>query len=173
MWTSFGSSVLRRWAGQFTPSLWVIQKHHLVPVGIQKIPPTDKFSAGEMEDDSASTFLSAAAHLLPPAPRMRWADCLQTWIGFYLGHLKPELWIQFCDPMDWSRPGSSFTISWSLLGLMSIELVILSNHLIVCRPLLPLPSVFPRQQGLFGWVSASYQVAKILIVELQLQQLSF
>ena len=37
----------------------------------------------------------------------------------------------------------SFTVSQSLLKLMSIELVILSNHLILCRPLLLLPSVFP------------------------------
>ena len=29
----------------------------------------------------------------------------------------------------------SFTISWSLLRFMSIELVMLSNHLILCRPL--------------------------------------
>ena len=38
----------------------------------------------------------------------------------------------------------SFTISWSLLKLVSIELVIASNHLILCSPLLFLPSVFPR-----------------------------
>ena len=37
----------------------------------------------------------------------------------------------------------SFTISWSLLKLMSIELVMPSNHLILCFPLLFLPSVFP------------------------------
>ena len=37
----------------------------------------------------------------------------------------------------------SFTISWSLLKLMSIELVMPSNHLILCCPLLLLPSVFP------------------------------
>ena len=37
----------------------------------------------------------------------------------------------------------SFTITWSLLKLMSIELVIASNHLILCRPLLLLPSIFP------------------------------
>ena len=37
----------------------------------------------------------------------------------------------------------SFTISQSLLRLMFIELVILSIHLILCRPLLILPSVFP------------------------------
>ena len=46
-----------------------------------------------MENDSAFTFLSAAVLLLPPALRMWWTDCFQTWIGFYLGHLKPELWI--------------------------------------------------------------------------------
>ena len=37
----------------------------------------------------------------------------------------------------------SFTISQSLLKLMSTELVMLSNHLILCRPLLILPSIFP------------------------------
>ena len=37
----------------------------------------------------------------------------------------------------------SFTVSWSLLKLMSIALVRPSNHLILCRPLLILPSVFP------------------------------
>ena len=36
----------------------------------------------------------------------------------------------------------SFTISWSLLKLLSTELVMPSNHLILCRPLL-LPSIFP------------------------------
>ena len=35
----------------------------------------------------------------------------------------------------------SITSSWSLLKLMSIELVMPSNHLILCRPLLP-PSIF-------------------------------
>ena len=37
----------------------------------------------------------------------------------------------------------SFTISWSLLKLMSIESVIPSNHLIFCHPLFLLPSIFP------------------------------
>ena len=35
----------------------------------------------------------------------------------------------------------SFTTSWSLLKLLSIELVMPSNHLILCRPLLP--TIFP------------------------------
>ena len=37
----------------------------------------------------------------------------------------------------------SFTISQSLFNLMSIELVMLLNHLILCQPLLFLPSIFP------------------------------
>ena len=37
----------------------------------------------------------------------------------------------------------SFTIFWSLLKLMSIESVMLSNHLILCCPLLFQPSIFP------------------------------
>ena len=36
------------------------------------------------------------------------------------------------------------TTSWSLLKLMSIESVMSSNHLILCRPLLLLPSIFPN-----------------------------
>ena len=39
---------------------------------------------------------------------------------------------------------SGFTISRSLLKLMSIELVMPSNHLILCCPFLPLPSIFPN-----------------------------
>ena len=37
----------------------------------------------------------------------------------------------------------SITNSQSLLKLMSIEMVMPSNHLILCRPLLLLPSIFP------------------------------
>ena len=50
----------------------------------------------------------------------------------------------FATPWTTARQASlSFTISWSLLKLMSIELVKPSNHLIRCRPLLLLPSIFP------------------------------
>ena len=52
--------------------------------------------------------------------------------------------------------------SQSLLKLMSTESVIPSNHLILCRPLHLLPSIFPRIKGLFQWVSSSHQVAKVL-----------
>ena len=50
----------------------------------------------------------------------------------------------FVTPWTAARQASlSFTISWSLLKLMSIELVMPSNHLVLCHPLLLLPSIFP------------------------------
>ena len=45
--------------------------------------------------------------------------------------------------MDASQASLSITISWILVKLMSIELVMPSNHLILCHPLLLLPSIFP------------------------------
>ena len=50
----------------------------------------------------------------------------------------------FATPWTAARQASlSFTISQSLLKLMSIESVMQSHHLILCRPLLLLPSIFP------------------------------
>ena len=46
----------------------------------------------------------------------------------------------------WTAPcqaSLSITNSWSLLKLMSIKSVMPSNHLILCHPLLLLPSIFP------------------------------
>ena len=50
----------------------------------------------------------------------------------------------FATPWTAARQASlSITNSWSLPKLISIESVMPSNHLILCRPLLLLPSVFP------------------------------
>ena len=50
-----------------------------------------------------------------------------------------------CYPMNGSTPGlPNITHSWSIPKLMSIELMMPSNHLILCRPLLLLPSIFPN-----------------------------
>ena len=47
--------------------------------------------------------------------------------------LSQKIKICLCDPKDCNTPGFlSFTISQSLLKLMSIELMMLSNHLILC-----------------------------------------
>ena len=49
-----------------------------------------------------------------------------------------------CDSMPAARQAFlSFSISQSLLKPMSIELMVSSNHLILCHPLLLLPSIFP------------------------------
>ena len=57
--------------------------------------------------------------------------------------LCPTLW-----PHDTCKASLSFIISWSLLKLMSIELMMPSNHLILCRSILLLPSIGE------GWVFA-------------------
>ena len=52
--------------------------------------------------------------------------------------------LTLCDPMDCSTQASlSITNSQSFLKLMTVESVMPSNHLILCRPLLFLPSIFP------------------------------
>ena len=52
--------------------------------------------------------------------------------------------LTLCNPMDCSVPGLPVHHQlWNLLKLMSIESVTPSNHLILCRPLLLLPSIFP------------------------------
>ena len=52
--------------------------------------------------------------------------------------------LTICDPMKAAWQASlSFTTSKSLLKLMSIQLVIPSNHLILCHPLLLLPAILP------------------------------
>ena len=71
-----------------------------------------------------------------------------------------SLWTIACQ-----APLSS-TVSRSFLKFMSIESVILSSHLIPSPPSPPAFSL-SQHQGLFRWVSSSYQVAKIL--ELQHQ----
>ena len=52
--------------------------------------------------------------------------------------------LTLCDPMDCSTQASvSITNSQTLLKLISTELVMPSNHLILCRPLLFPPSITP------------------------------
>ena len=71
-------------------------------------------------------------------------------------------------PRPWDSPGTShvqlfltlwtaalqaslsITNSQSLVKLMSIELVMPSNHLILCHPLLFLPSIFPSIRAFFN-----------------------
>ena len=57
----------------------------------------------------------------------------------------------FVTPWTAARQASlSVTNCWSLLKLMSIESVISSNYLILCRPLLLPPSIFPSIRVFFN-----------------------
>ena len=85
--------------------------------------------------------------------------------------------LTLCNPMDCSSQAPlSFTISQSLLRLLSIELVVLSKHLILCCSLLLLPSIFPSirvfssASALWFWWSLSIgasAIASILPMNLQ------
>ena len=66
----------------------------------------------------------------------------------------------------------SFTMSWSLLKLMSIESVMPSNHFVHCHPLLLLPSVFPSIR-VFSNQLVKYSLQVATVLELQLQHQSF
>ena len=79
-----------------------------------------------------------------------------------------------CDPMDSAHQASlSFTISWSLLKLMSLESVMPSNHLILCHPFSCLQSFpasgsflmsqFFESGGQSIGVAASAQVLPVII----------
>ena len=73
--------------------------------------------------------------VLSRMPSTRWGLVI---VVYLLGHV----WL-FVTP--WTAAGQSslsFTISQSLLKLMSIELVMPTNHHILCCPLL-MPSIFP------------------------------
>ena len=72
---------------------------------------------------------------------------------------------QLCPTLCDTMASLSITNSWSLLKLMSVELVMPSNHLFLCHPLLLLPSVFPSIRVF------SNEVAKVL--ELQFPHQSF
>ena len=78
----------------------------------------------------------------------------------------------FVTPWTTAHQASlSFTISHNLLKLMSIESVMPSNHLSLCRPLLLLPPIPPSIRVFSNKSVLRNQVAKVL--EFQLQHQSF
>ena len=89
-------------------------------------------------------------------------------------HLTPIAVVQSLSPFwlfatPWTlahQASLSFTISSSLLKLMSIELVMPSNHLILCCPFFSFN--LAQHQGLSQWVSSLSQVAKVLELQHQL-----
>ena len=85
------------------------------------------------------SLLTSSAGYTPASPPFLY---LPRWItSFFVVQLLSHVWL-FATPWTTARQASlSFTISQSLLKLMSVELMMPSNHLILCRPLLFLPSI--------------------------------
>ena len=74
----------------------------------------------------------------------------------------------FATPRTAARQAPlSSTISWSLFKFMHIDSVMPCNHLIICQPLLLLPSVFPSIKVFYNEVSSSHKEAKVLALNQQ------
>ena len=70
----------------------------------------------------------------------------------------------------WTAAGQaslSFTMSWCLLKLMSVESMMPSNHLILCRPLLLLPSVLSQLFSSGGQSIRASALASVLLMNIQ------
>ena len=72
------------------------------------------------------------------------ASTCEVWVGWVVVVQLLNLTWLFENPWTAAHQASLFfTVSQNLLKLMSIESVMTSNHLILCHPLLLLPSLFP------------------------------
>ena len=102
-----------------------------------------------------------------------WNKIILNYVTFY-PFMNESVVVQLLSPVQlfatpWTaalQAPLSSTISWSLLRFISIELVMLSNHLILYCPLLLLPPSSPASR-FFHWVSSSHQVAKLLGLQFQ------
>ena len=90
--------------------------------------PRSRLTVHPRPQPLASTLLPSVSESLTPAV-----------VIYLLSHVQ-----LFATPWTAAHQDSlSFTISWDLLKLFSVESVMPSNHLILCHPLLLLPSIFP------------------------------
>ena len=110
----------------------------------------NKEKVGQAEDK----ILEIISHILVIAIIYTWTSkkaTIEDWIVLNPAHCYlcvvqslSRVW-PFATPWTAACQDSMFfTISWSLLKLISIESMIPSNHLILCCTLLLLPSIFPR-----------------------------
>ena len=83
------------------------------------------------------------------------------WFSRSVSHVQLFAWTAAC------QASLFFTISQSLLKLMSMESVMPCNHLIPCCPLLLLPSIFTSIRVFSNESGPSHHVAKVLEFQLQ------
>ncbi|CAI9180807.1 unnamed protein product [Rangifer tarandus platyrhynchus] len=92
-------------------------------------------------------------HLIPPISQTFTDLYFQSFVAVI--HSLSHVWLPETSWTAAHQASLSFTVSQTLLKLMSIESMIASNHLILCHPLL-LFSVFPSQYAYF--ISVVYKV---------------
>ena len=116
-------------------------------------------------------------------PCVSYVSCIGRWVLYHYYHLGSPNWYEFSSvqfssvqslscvqlfvtPWIAARQASlSITNSQSSPKFMSIELVMPSSHLILCRALLLLPPI-PPSISLFQWVNSSHEMAKELEFQL-------
>ena len=82
--------------------------------------------------------------LMSPALAGGFFTTSATWEALICCYSVAKSYSTLCHFMDCSTLRSlSLTISWNFLKRMFIELIMPSNHLILCHPLFLLPSIFP------------------------------
>ena len=135
--------------------MWMICISHIIYYMFQ-----DQFNMQGMMQGVISILFSLAHHI---------SSSLLLSVQFSCSVVSNSLW----PPGTAAHQVSlSITNSQNFLRLMSIKLMMRSNHLILCHPLLLLPSIFPSIRVFFKEsVILSHQMAKVL--ELQFQRQSF
>ena len=78
----------------------------------------------------------------PVSIGLLWQTCQKSNNYLLVVQLLSSDWLLVTPPTATHQAPLSSTISWSLLKFMSIESLMLSNHDILCFPLLLLPSIF-------------------------------
>ena len=122
-----------------------------------------------MVDDESNNYFMQLVYLLPKAVVLLSIilDLQYSTLSYLHVQFSPVQLLShvrlFVTPQIAARQASLFiTNSRSLLQLMSIESVMPSSHLILCRPLLPPASRPSQHQGLFQWINSLHEVVKVL-----------
>ena len=95
--------------------------------------------------DYIFVFLTTKIHICSLTPKEQEGRAF----GFVVVQSLSPVWLFVTPWIAACQASLSISISWSLLRLMCIESVMPSNHLILCRPLLFPPSIFPSIRVFF------------------------
>ena len=107
--------------------------------------------------------------------RVVWDDSSTFIVHFVVAFVQSLSHVRLCDPWTAAHQASlSFAISWSLFKLMTIELVMPSNHLILCCPLILIQPNLQSNQGAGSFVMSHFFASGgFKVLQLQLQHQSF